>query len=67
MLIQPPQCLAPSLQIIRSIDMIYEGGLPAPVESVVVPSEFAAPPMSTSGEVSSHTTRVSLESARKKR
>ena len=41
MLIQPPQCLAPSLQIIRSIDVIYEGGLPAPVESVVVPSEFA--------------------------
>ena len=41
MLIQPPQCLAPSLQIIRSIDLIYEGGLPATVESVVVPSEFA--------------------------
>ena len=41
MLIQPPQCLAPSLQIIRSIDKIYERGLPAPVESVVVPSEFA--------------------------
>ena len=41
MLIQPPQGLAPSLQIIRSIDMIYERGLPASVESVVVPSEFA--------------------------
>ena len=45
MLIQPPQCLAPSLQIIRSIDMIYEGGLPASVESVVVPSEFAVVPI----------------------
>ena len=45
MLIQPPQCQAPSLQIIRSIDMIYERGLPASVESVVVPSEFAVVPI----------------------
>ena len=45
MLIQPPQCQARSLQIIRSIDMIYERGLPASVESVVVPSEFAVVPI----------------------
>ena len=45
MLTQPPQCLARSLQIIRSIDMIYKGGLPASVESVVVPSEFAVVPI----------------------
>ena len=45
MLIQPPQCLALSLQIIRSIDMIYERGLPASVESVVVPIEFAVVPI----------------------
>ena len=45
MLIQPPQCQARSLQIIRSKNMIYEGGLPASVESVVVPSEFAVVPI----------------------
>ena len=45
MLIQPPQCQARSLQIIRSIDVIYERGLPASVESVVVPSEFAVVPI----------------------
>ena len=45
MLIQPPQGLARSLQIIRSIDVIYERGLPASVESVVVPSEFAVVPI----------------------